>query len=456
MKTFVETERLILREWSRKDLPVFTKMNNDPTVMKFFPYRLTKAESSDFMTRIVEEIDIFDYGIFAVEERESGRFVGFAGIHRFDFGADFLPGVELTVRLIPDVWNKGYATEAGEAILSFAKEYFGMGEIYAFTSCLNKPAERLMQKLKMKRIGEFDHPALPSGHALQRHVLYCTIKPDHKKRSAFGVADPRNKSNCDAVVIFVNGYWNNGRKMLRIGSRLSHKLSVDIKESIARSMADVPLEGYWGDGFTDAAKRYFRNHFTNISGKSIRSLASIFVDGSGDWNSSGHSRFENGQIYGREMLMQELEGLGVTDDKGGQKKSVFIVSHSMGGAYAEGIVDWMSSVGLKPEMVLHFSPADNNDFRVTMPELTYQINFSPDFVLFYKNTGDRIVVRAENILESIKETVGGTKKKNKPDVYQIQNLPLEHYIEYDNGLDFNNHTYTKSKEVWEKVDFLKA
>ena len=41
------------------------------------------------------------------------------------------------------------------------------------TALKNKPSERVMQKVGMERVKEFDHPALPEGHPLRRHVLYC-------------------------------------------------------------------------------------------------------------------------------------------------------------------------------------------------------------------------------------------------------------------------------------------
>lgn len=44
--------------------------------------------------------------------------------------------------------------------------------VYAFTAVVNTPFQRVMQRLGMERIGEFDHPALPAGDWLQRHVLY--------------------------------------------------------------------------------------------------------------------------------------------------------------------------------------------------------------------------------------------------------------------------------------------
>ena len=55
MKLYIETERLLLREWTPNDLPTFIKMNQDPEVMEFFPKILDSKESIDFYQRICKE-----------------------------------------------------------------------------------------------------------------------------------------------------------------------------------------------------------------------------------------------------------------------------------------------------------------------------------------------------------------------------------------------------------------
>ena len=57
MKLYIETERLLLREWTPNDLPTFIKMNQDPEVMEFFPKILDSKESIDFYQRICKEFD---------------------------------------------------------------------------------------------------------------------------------------------------------------------------------------------------------------------------------------------------------------------------------------------------------------------------------------------------------------------------------------------------------------
>lgn len=67
--------------------------------------------------------------------------------------------------------NKGYATEAAKAVIELAKGY-GIKRLYSFTATINAPSERVMQKIGMKKVGEFDHPKLTPDSPLLTHVLY--------------------------------------------------------------------------------------------------------------------------------------------------------------------------------------------------------------------------------------------------------------------------------------------
>ena len=169
--TYAETERLILRSWKPEDLSLFAGMNKDAHVMRYFPELLTEEESEVFYSRIQEEFDRKSWGLFAVELKSTGRFIGYVGLHEIGFEADFTPGIEIGWRLAADYHNQGYATEAAKEVLRLAKS-FGIGRLFSFTAEINKPSERVMQKIGMEKVGEFNHPRLTADSPLCRHVLY--------------------------------------------------------------------------------------------------------------------------------------------------------------------------------------------------------------------------------------------------------------------------------------------
>ncbi len=168
---YVETDRLVLRDWKSEDLPSFIAMNKDDRVMRFFPSVLTGEETESFFSRIQSEFDRNGWGLYAVEMRSTGQFIGYVGLHEIGFDADFTPGVEIGWRLNADYHNQGLATEAAKAVLELAKSK-GLKRLYSFTAKNNAPSERVMQKIGMKKTGEFEHPNLPEGSPLRPHVLY--------------------------------------------------------------------------------------------------------------------------------------------------------------------------------------------------------------------------------------------------------------------------------------------
>ncbi len=95
----LETDRLILRQWSDNDLAPFSEINRNKEVMEHFPSILTHKETVKFYKRIVSEFSELGIGLYALELKSDGKFIGYTGFHHFDFDAEFSPGIEIGWRL---------------------------------------------------------------------------------------------------------------------------------------------------------------------------------------------------------------------------------------------------------------------------------------------------------------------------------------------------------------------
>jgi len=178
---FAQTERLILRRWLPSDREPFAHMNADPGVMEFFPDLLSREESDRVVTdRIEPHFERHGFGLCAAELRETGAFIGFVGLAVPSFEAHFTPCVEIGWRLAADHWGRGLAAEGAREMVRYAFDVLGLEAIVSMTVPANVRSRRVMEKLGMTHdpSDDFDHPNLPEGHPLRRHVLYRLQRRD--------------------------------------------------------------------------------------------------------------------------------------------------------------------------------------------------------------------------------------------------------------------------------------
>lgn len=180
---YIETERLILRDWKEEDKPHFARMNADPVIMEYFPRRLDEKDSNHLVEKFQKHFNKHGYGPFAAELKETGEFMGFIGLHNVEFKSSFTPATEIAWRLDYGHWGKGYATEGAQAALDYALKDMKLKEVVAFAVHDNIRAIKIMEKIGMMRDpdGDFDYPALRKDHPLGRFVLYRAGRKAGKK-----------------------------------------------------------------------------------------------------------------------------------------------------------------------------------------------------------------------------------------------------------------------------------
>jgi len=174
----ITTDRLILRQWRDSDLDPWAALNADPEVMRHFPAVHTRLESDAMAAGNRDYIDQHGFGLWAVELRSDGQFLGFVGLKGLPEANPLAPAVEAGWRLASQAWGRGYATEAATAAMADGFERLGLERIVAFTARQNLPSQAVMGRLGMTRRDDldFDHPALPAGHRLSRHLVWEALK----------------------------------------------------------------------------------------------------------------------------------------------------------------------------------------------------------------------------------------------------------------------------------------
>jgi RimJ/RimL family protein N-acetyltransferase len=171
----LETGRLLLRAWRDADRDPFFAMNSDPAVMQFLP-ATDRAASDTAVDRLVAAQDRDGCCFWAVERHDDRAFLGFCGLM-----APRLPLIEYEIgwRLRREAWGRGFASEAARASLAWGWANLPAPSIVAITVPANRRSRAGMERIGMAHAADadFDHPELPEGDPLRRHVLYRITRP---------------------------------------------------------------------------------------------------------------------------------------------------------------------------------------------------------------------------------------------------------------------------------------
>lgn len=144
----VETDRLVLGEWTAADVDAYARVCAIPEAMRFmWPARpATAAESAYGVQQLREHWRRWGFGHWAVHEKESGRFVGRTGIKRHDDWPLDPDNTEVGWLYDPAVWGRGYATEAARAVVRWCFEELGRPQVISIAHPDNVASQRVMEK----------------------------------------------------------------------------------------------------------------------------------------------------------------------------------------------------------------------------------------------------------------------------------------------------------------------
>jgi RimJ/RimL family protein N-acetyltransferase len=170
----IETERLVLRQWREADRAPWRAMNADAQVMRFFPAVLADAEADRQMDWCRDRLEAGILAFWAVERKADGAFLGFIGVSCIGHDIPLKGQWETGWRLARRAWGQGYAQEGARASLAHGFAVLRVPRIVAYTASTNLPSMAVMQRIGMVPAPEedFDHAAIPEGHALRRHVVW--------------------------------------------------------------------------------------------------------------------------------------------------------------------------------------------------------------------------------------------------------------------------------------------
>ncbi len=156
----MHTPRLILRAFQPADRDDFAALRGDAAVMRYIGSGpRTPAQASKALTNLIAQWALQGFGVWAVTDHKTGRFIGECGFYRAtDAGL-----VEFGFSLATAAWGKGLATEAAGACLAWGWSHLGFAAINAVTHPDNVASANVLCKLGF----EFQRDDEPHGKPLR-------------------------------------------------------------------------------------------------------------------------------------------------------------------------------------------------------------------------------------------------------------------------------------------------
>ena len=139
----VITRRLLLRCWQASDVAPYTAIAADPEMSRYTGSPRTETAVWDMEAALTGHWHLRGFGMWALEDRTTGEFVGRAGLYQ----EPGWPGIEAAWTIRRDRWNQGLAAEAGQAVLAFAFTHVGASQLVSLIHPENAASIRVARKL---------------------------------------------------------------------------------------------------------------------------------------------------------------------------------------------------------------------------------------------------------------------------------------------------------------------
>ncbi len=145
---FIETPRLLVKNPSMTDFSALRMLQQDPEVMRYMGGPRDEARVIANVDKLQSHLTKHGFSFGPVYDKETRQFIGRAGLVKLDFD-DKSPDVEFGFFILKPYWNKGFATELGDAFMKYAFESLGVPRVYVTFDPENGAVRQVCEKLGM-------------------------------------------------------------------------------------------------------------------------------------------------------------------------------------------------------------------------------------------------------------------------------------------------------------------
>ena len=153
MKQILETPRLILREYTLNDFDGLYAILSDAETMKHYPRPYDEKGTMLWLNWSLDNYKRYGFGLWAIELKESGEFIGDCGITMQNIDGEELP--EIGYHIHKKHWRQGYAKEAALAVREWFFANTEFETVYSYMTATNAASYSTAASIGMQRIKEY-------------------------------------------------------------------------------------------------------------------------------------------------------------------------------------------------------------------------------------------------------------------------------------------------------------
>ncbi|WP_245833041.1 GNAT family N-acetyltransferase [Oceanobacillus timonensis] len=161
------TERLIMRQFSEKDIKEFYEIVKKHEVGKWLGLGkgMSLGEAEGYVNKMIKHWTEHQFGVWALINTDSEEIMGHCGLRFIDDTED----IEIIYLLDPKFWGKGYATEVGKEVIQYAFNYLGVDQLMARVRKNNRKSKKVIDKLGFEYMEDREY----EGRILSYYKLQC-------------------------------------------------------------------------------------------------------------------------------------------------------------------------------------------------------------------------------------------------------------------------------------------
>ena len=153
VKEMIETEHLVMREYTLQDFDVLYEIMSDPETMNHYPEPFDEERTRNWIEWNISNYKEYGFGLWAVVLKENGEFIGDCGVTIQNIDGELFP--EIGYHIHKKYWRRGFGSEAARAVRDWAFKNTSYDRLYSYMKYTNVASYSTALSIGMKKVKEY-------------------------------------------------------------------------------------------------------------------------------------------------------------------------------------------------------------------------------------------------------------------------------------------------------------